>query len=163
MSRIEIELPYHLTTPSRGGHGHWTTKSRDVRAKRTLTSGLLEIQMERNARSGRAFTREVVSKGRNGKPLKEPYVRNVLSPEWKANLDRGIVVRFTRFAPQSLDKDDNLRAAFKAIKDGVTDALGIDDSEREKRVEWIYAPQVKDPRSHAMVSMDWTPEGDPAR
>lgn len=160
MTRIEIELPYHLTTPSRGGHGNRFRKARDVKAKRTLTAGLLEIEMQRHARSGRAFMREVVSKGRSGAPLKEPYVRNVLSLEWKGNLDRGVVVRFTRFAPQFLDADDNLRAAFKAIKDGVTDALGIDDSNRETRVEWVYAPQVKDRRSHALVTLEWTPKAE---
>jgi len=44
-------------------------------------------------------------------------------------------VLLTRIAPRVLD-DDNLRAALKAIRDGVADALGVDD--RDPRVMWSY-------------------------
>ncbi len=40
------------------------------------------------------------------------------------------VVTLTRIAPRTLD-DDNLRGALKACRDGVADALGIDDRSRE--------------------------------
>lgn len=46
-----------------------------------------------------------------------------------------VVVTLTRIAPRQLD-DDNLRGALKAARDGVADALGIDD--RDDRVEWLY-------------------------
>lgn len=46
-----------------------------------------------------------------------------------------MVVTLTRVAPRLLD-DDNARGAMKASRDGVADALGIDD--RDPRVEWRY-------------------------
>lgn len=45
-------------------------------------------------------------------------------------------VRLTRVAPRALD-DDNLRSAFKALRDGIADRLGVKDN--DPRVEWQYA------------------------
>ena len=47
-------------------------------------------------------------------------------------------VTLTRIAPRALD-GDNLQSAFKAMRDGVADALGVDDA--EPRVEWRYAQE----------------------
>ena len=47
-----------------------------------------------------------------------------------------VVVVLTRVAPRPLD-DDNLASAFKATRDGVADALGIDD--RDARIAWKYS------------------------
>lgn len=55
---------------------------------------------------------------------------------------QGAVVTLTRRAPRALD-DDNIRGAFKSIRDGVADALGIDD--RDPRVEWRYIQQQAKP------------------
>lgn len=48
------------------------------------------------------------------------------------------VVRLTRLSTGTLD-DDNLRGALKAVRDGVADALGVDD--RDPRVVWEYAQE----------------------
>lgn len=53
-------------------------------------------------------------------------------------LAAGLVVTLTRIAPRPLD-DDNLASAFKAVRDGVADAIGIDD--RDPRVAWRYAQE----------------------
>jgi hypothetical protein len=45
------------------------------------------------------------------------------------------VVTITRIAPCRLDSD-NLATACKSIRDGVADAIGLDD--RDPRVEWRY-------------------------
>lgn len=45
-----------------------------------------------------------------------------------------VVVQLTRVAPRPLD-DDNLASALKAVRDGVADALGVDD--RDPRVVWL--------------------------
>lgn len=45
------------------------------------------------------------------------------------------VVRLVRVAPRSLD-DDNLRSAFKALRDGIADRLGVKDN--DPRVTWEY-------------------------
>jgi hypothetical protein len=50
-----------------------------------------------------------------------------------------VCVRFTRHGKRTLD-DDNLPTAFKHIRDGVADAIGIDDG--SARYTWEYA-QVK--------------------
>lgn len=47
-----------------------------------------------------------------------------------------VTVTLTRISPLELD-DDNLSSAFKHVRDGVADALGIDD--RDRRVQWLYA------------------------
>lgn len=44
-------------------------------------------------------------------------------------------VTLTRIAPRELD-DDNLRSALKAVRDGIADAIGIDD--RNPSVKWQY-------------------------
>lgn len=45
------------------------------------------------------------------------------------------VVRLVRIAPRALD-DDNLRSAFKALRDGIADRLGVKDN--DPRVRWEY-------------------------
>lgn len=47
-----------------------------------------------------------------------------------------LTVTLTRIAPSSGLDDDNLRGALKACRDGVADALGVDD--RDARVTWRY-------------------------
>ncbi len=53
-------------------------------------------------------------------------------------------VQLTRCAPSGGLDDDNLRSALKAVRDGVADALGIDD--RDARVLWRY-DQRRSPRA----------------
>lgn len=48
------------------------------------------------------------------------------------------LVVLTRLSPRELDTD-NVIGGLKAVRDGVADALGIDD--RDPRVEWIYAQE----------------------
>jgi hypothetical protein len=49
------------------------------------------------------------------------------------------VVTLTRLAPSSGLDDDNLRASFKSVRDGIADALGIDD--RNPLVTWAYGQE----------------------
>lgn len=58
------------------------------------------------------------------------------------------IVTLTRVAPRKLD-DDNLAAAFKAVRDQVAEFLGVDDADH--RVTWRYA-QAK---GLAMVLIDY--------
>ena len=51
-----------------------------------------------------------------------------------------VVITLTRVAPGTLDREDNLTAGFKAVRDGIADALGLDD--RDGRLRWHYE-QVK--------------------
>lgn len=56
-------------------------------------------------------------------------------------------VTLTRIAPRELDSDDNLNASAKHVRDGIADALGIDD--RDPRVKWLYAQRKGKPREYA--------------
>jgi len=52
-----------------------------------------------------------------------------------------LVIRLTRIAERSLDSD-NLAGAFKAVRDGIADALGIDDG--DQRLTWLYQQEKAD-------------------
>jgi hypothetical protein len=49
------------------------------------------------------------------------------------------VVTLTRLGVRTLD-GDNLQGAFKATRDGVAEAMGVDDGD-EARVSWEYAQE----------------------
>jgi hypothetical protein len=49
-----------------------------------------------------------------------------------------VAITLTRIAPRALDSD-NLASGLKAARDGVADALGVDDG--SSRIEWRYAQQ----------------------
>jgi hypothetical protein len=46
--------------------------------------------------------------------------------------------------------DDNLAAGFKSVRDGIADALGIDD--RDPRVTWAYAQQRGEPKTYSALA-----------
>ena len=50
-------------------------------------------------------------------------------------VDSHLTISLTRVAPRALDSD-NLAGSFKAVRDGVADALGIDDG--SPLLEWRY-------------------------
>ena len=50
-----------------------------------------------------------------------------------------VLVILTRYAPSSGLDDDNLRGALKATRDGVADALGLDDG--DVRIAWEYGQE----------------------
>lgn len=65
------------------------------------------------------------------------------------------VVTLTRISPRMLD-DDNLRGATKAVRDGVADALGVDD--RDPRVAWLYDQAKGKPKECAVrIAITRTP------
>ena len=55
------------------------------------------------------------------------------------------VVLLTRIAPRMLDSD-NLEGAFKAVRDGIAEALGIDD--RSPLVRYVVSQEQGAPREH---------------
>ena len=59
-----------------------------------------------------------------------------------------ITVTLTRIAPRRLDSD-NLARSFKAVRDGVADALGIDDG--SSRIKWCYAQRKGRPHEYAVL------------
>ena len=79
---------------------------------------------------------------------------------WQMNVLRGscgwdtgrgelpAVVTLTRIAPRFLD-EDNLIGGLKGCRDGVADALGIDDA--DPRVTWRYAQAKGKPKEYALT------------
>jgi len=55
------------------------------------------------------------------------------SRDWTLH-ELSLVVLLTRIAPRELD-DDNAATALKSVRDGVAEALGVDD--RDERVVWL--------------------------
>jgi hypothetical protein len=62
--------------------------------------------------------------------------------------DRKFTIWLTRIAPRELDSD-NLAGALKAVRDGVADALGMDDG--DPRLEWHYAQRKGKPAEYAVL------------
>jgi len=60
-----------------------------------------------------------------------------------------VTIKLVRVSPRPLD-DDNLRSAFKAIRDGVTDAVGLKD-DRDPRLSWEYEQRRGRPKEHAVL------------
>ncbi len=56
-------------------------------------------------------------------------------------------VRITRIAPRQLD-GDNLQSSAKALRDGIADALGINDN--DPRIEWQYAQEKGAPKQYGV-------------
>lgn len=56
-------------------------------------------------------------------------------------------VTITRIAPRSLDSD-NLVGSAKAVRDGIADALGVDD--KDPRVEWRVEQRKGRPGEYAV-------------
>lgn len=77
------------------------------------------------------------------KPRKTPYKRPP-PPITKrgVRLVRPISVLMVRVSPGTLD-DDNIRGAFKAIRDGIADAVGSDD--RNPLIVWEYGQRKGKP------------------
>ncbi len=80
-----------------------------------------------SAKAKRAKAHRTAARLAVGRPLRE---RNWLT------LGGRVVVTLTRVSPRALDSD-NLASAFKNCRDGVADALGIDDG--DDRLAWHYA------------------------
>ncbi|GAB4240845.1 MAG: hypothetical protein OHK0028_19100 [Deltaproteobacteria bacterium] len=58
-----------------------------------------------------------------------------------------VVITLTRIAPRALDSD-NLVSGLKAVRDGVADALRVDDG--SSRIEWRYAQAKGKPGEYAV-------------
>jgi len=61
---------------------------------------------------------------------------------------RPLDVWLIRIAPRTLD-DDNLRSAFKGLRDEIADWLGVDDGGSE--VMWHYGQRKGKPKEYAVV------------
>ena len=96
---------------------HWAAKAKRAKAQRGLAGALTRLNLI------------------NAEPCKFDAPRN----------SRRRSVTLTRVAPRKLDTD-NLARSLKAVRDGIADALGIDDG--DERVAWLYAQRRGAPKTH---------------
>lgn len=64
----------------------------------------------------------------------------------------GAVVHLRRIGPRILD-DDNLRGSLKAVRDGVSDWLGVDDG--KKCLEWHYSQATGKHAVEVAAAVEW--------
>lgn len=64
-----------------------------------------------------------------------------LEPRLPERLPKKLNILITRCGPRLLDPDNSI-ASLKATRDGVADALGIDDG--SPRLDWLYGQCVQD-------------------
>lgn len=73
--------------------------------------------------------------------------------EYRASLAKGyvagVIITLTRIAPSNGLDDDNLRSAMKAVRDGITDALGL-TNDRDPRLEWRYSQERGAKKTYAV-------------
>lgn len=113
---IAITLPIRLISES-NSRSHWAKRAKRVHEQRCLA------RMAVNVPAVLSFH------------VTSPHVCGwyVGMTEQQA---QELTVTLTRIAPRPLDSDNTVSSC-KAVRDGIADALGIDD--RDKRVTWCYA------------------------
>lgn len=147
---ISLELRQHLTSKT-NARAHWSVRARSARAQRVPAMQLVEAEMRKLSMPAQPFRIEVTRKVSPTTGVWTARAVKHLSAEWQAVVDRGITVTFTRLAPRPLD-DDNLRDAFKSVRDGVADAFGVTDA--DKRFTWRYAQEKASP-SRITITISW--------
>lgn len=139
--RVEVTLPIRTVSES-NQREHWAKKAARAKGQRATTALALRgpLTSLRDQLSigdePKSETRSTGHAGGNKSKVSHDTSRHAVTQ-----------VTLTRIAPRALD-DDNLRGALKATRDGVADALGIDD--RDARVEWRYTQERGNPRTYAV-------------
>ena len=141
MSTIVVNIPGARILSSSGSGSnsrqHWTAKSGEVEAHRNGANVALVKEISKII----GYRAEVLRWAKNGPVLIARSYVFASNPQPGTYPARRVTL--TRIHPKGhaiRDEDDNLRAAFKATKDGVADALGSDDASRNQggRIEWAY-------------------------
>ncbi len=114
---VRIEVPYRLQSAANLREHHFEKAAR-VKEQRQLARMLVEGELLRAKITAR-FAKSAVA----SKPV----------------LWGPVVVVLTRRGKRRLDGHDNLRSAFKAVIDGIADAMGTRDD--DPRIEWTYGEQ----------------------
>lgn len=103
------EAGYYVSSKANERPGHWSVSHRKAKEQRNF-GGIMALQ--------------TIMTGRNA--FSWPHATK--ESTWS--------VKLVRVAPRPLDSD-NLQAAFKNIRDGVAEALGLDDKWNGK-IQWHY-------------------------
>lgn len=117
---MEVTIPIRLVSEA-NAHSHWRVRQKRAKEQR----GIVALALHR--------------------PLVEATRTCELTPVLLR--DPSAIVTLTRIATRALDSD-NLVGAFKHVRDGVADALGIND--RDPRVTWEYRQERGRPGEYAV-------------
>ena len=138
VSPIVVNIPGARILSSSGsgsnGRQHWAAKAREV-AEHRAGAAVWTCNAITSARLGYAGYFSDLIINNTSIPVARHERTQALYPARRVTL--------TRIHPKGRpvrDEDDNLHAAFKGTKDGVADALGLDDASRNQggRIEWVY-------------------------
>lgn len=109
---IDVTFPMH-TVSEANRRGHWSKHTGRTKGQRDATGLVVQAEAKQRTKRDAAWL--------------------LLSAD-----DGPLFVTLTRLAPRRLDSDNNV-GSLKAVRDGVADALGIDD--RDPRVTWLYGQE----------------------
>lgn len=71
----------------------------------------------------------------------------MFTAQWEPLPKPPLTITITRIGVRPLD-DDNLATSQKAVRDGIADAIGIDDG--DARLSWRYAQRKGKPKEYAV-------------
>jgi hypothetical protein len=113
---LTFTAPIHII-PETNQREHWGAKARRVKAQRSAAAMLTRLAMRK---------------------------LQIRGPPWGLPILPALVTltRILGHRGRPLDGHDNRRAAFKAVVDGIAEALQVNDGD-ETRVQWKYAPEEK--------------------
>ncbi|MFT3708024.1 MAG: hypothetical protein QM817_10245 [Archangium sp.] len=120
---VELTLPMRAKNEG-NAHQHWRARHQRAKAARQGLGAVVRVALFRHA--------------------KLPELKAL-----RAGAPGRIVVVLERVAPRAYDLGDNLSSSLKAARDGVSDALGIDDSPKTS-IDWLYSQRRGEPRQHGV-------------
>ena len=80
--------------------------------------------------------------------LADLALRRMTHEVWNGRELRTFAVTITRIAPRGLD-GDNLQSACKGLRDGIADAMLVDDG--DPRITWNYRQSSGRPKQYAVL------------
>lgn len=108
----------------------------------------LELEMPTSLPSVANLREHWLPRSRRSRRLRaSAYLVMRTSREWReaaaAAREHGATITLTRVAKRGGLDSDNLASAFKPVRDGIADALELDDGDR--RLVWLYADEKGKP------------------
>jgi crossover junction endodeoxyribonuclease RusA len=121
-----------------------------------MTKAVIEICLPLKLPSVANLREHWTTKARRTKTQRHIAGIRTLSALRLAGQQRGTVdrawVTMTRISTRPIRDGDNLQASCKAVRDGIADALGVDDA--DPRIDWGYAQRKGVSSVEVRISFD---------
>lgn len=127
---IAVKMPVRLINTS-NGREHWRAVAKRAKTVRHTAKVMTRSEIVRSI-----FLREqgLIYTAPSEAELRYPDAAKVLRELMNFGRSAPLDVRLVYIGPKELD-DDGVASAVKSLRDGVADALGVDD--RDPRVVWV--------------------------